>query len=1655
MARQRSGGFPAQGIPTLGEETADIVVREYLLFELSVLTRLRTPDTKVKGRRRSYVSQNRVYYRLCAHMQRGCTSVTLLVCSNGYLLMRCDEPGKPPIMKQVLWFQNPQKEIEAIALDPSGRQAVCACRDSSVYLVPVYTLLHPSTGAKQSWKADDLTRIIAPNRRGIPAQIVWWNSPDGRHIAIVGTQEGEVALIDVAGRKVVRGMNLKEEISLLDVVHHPGVTYLLIQSAGGTQWGLLLEKQKLDAHRKSSDIELAVPGFEVIHPHSVPKLNILYSQEGQSMFLPYCFNNFMDIVTLSTQSAMGHSCVAAHDYNSNIYKIFDSSIDNWLPLHVYRLPPQCTHVILTDRLMFVIYVQDGDIVFGVLSSHLSETSKQDQPLNEAAVMQTFFLPSDERVIAVYKCSFPAGYVNDKTSKESDQPNISQGVEHQVQIHRDKSTSKHELQTRIESHTVLEGCVLVTDVAVYQCKPRISPEGLFLELAMEEADTSLPDNLGITLGLDMNGLYGLAANRRLVEGQTKLAMRLYHRSEWSRLKQVANFVSQGYIPEALSLVLSALSKPDDLSTADKRKLADTAVRCFLYQILEGRSDEALIGRFRQFLMDNFDYDEISTLETFAEHGMQDLVFQVARSRGLVGQALEALLTHGSPELDCEQQCKLVSQGFISTMANAGNNAFLMSMTTQEAVNRLVEKPELSYRYMGLFSGFLDDLKLATLMKLAWLFDPSKPTIRPLLTRAVNTAKTSIQKCSSSVSLDTMSSQGSAESPLDTTQSFPKPSALVEFYLRVLIVLNRKRLDQGDSSSLLNFDPSTDGSSPSSDRIHQSVSLPPQRNVLSCGQFHVAMVSGDDVYTWGKAHGGRLGHGDIIPADGRSAPFRVETLHMHQIRIISVACGKEHTLALGEQGRVYSWGTSKCGQLGLGDRTTHTRPSLVQALTGQCCVAVACGQYHSMALTRDQKVYSWGWGVHGQLGHGSVEDQLQPRHVTALDPVRVTQMACGYCHSIVLSADGQVYICGSGTFGQLGLGKVVMKRTSPTLLDGFNKERVIVVASGLFHNIAVTSGPQKVYIWGKSPLELRQSLQSSRKRKTSRDASGDSIVVGRRRSVTVMESRPEDENQYLRPYAFDCGKICAPIKQVACSINHNLILTSGGQLYSFGKNDSGQLGLGHRTEQRIPVLVRISDEHCIAAVGSGIEFSVAITSQGQVFSWGSPENGQLGIDASHRSHLQLRPAININPRISKSAQLTRLIVSPTLVPGIPLVALASAIGMNDIEEESDEEDMESSDEEEEEVLDWDLPNLSSPDLSQPSYGPQSLTLSLTSLDAHYNHQTVLKLCHDWRVWHAAGDVCELDKNYPLALMYRLKERQGSGAELMGSDGEGGLKEITALVDRFLRLMFDKSTDVTPSDAETKESCKLLLVQILQFWAEQNLPQEALESLLRDHMDNVAYPLSVLLICDSPESSASVVSGSCVVPPNLIQRFTSKFCLEVTSAVVQHVNQGKPCDDYQPTGANPDETKERNNTLASPSAVSSKSDMYSQPGGTGTVAAERLWEEVLHNLGKDAQGRAHVTITKGEAAGLVDSTPAADEAEITDCVVFTCGHHYKKRTLQENVKSWINKMAALPVPLPSNTQSLSNLYSKGGGFLPTSCPACLHSSLQLEQQSEGMST
>ena len=88
-------------------------------------------------------------------------------------------------------------------------------------------------------------------------------------------------------------------------------------------------------------------------------------------------------------------------------------------------------------------------------------------------------------------------------------------------------------------------------------------------------------------------------------------------------------------------------------------------------------------------------------------------------------------------------------------------------------------------------------------------------------------------------------------------------------------------------------------------------------------------------------------------------------MAGIRVYSVAAAYRHSLALTEAGRVYTWGYGAAGRLGHGGFQERYTPALVESLRDIRVVAVAAGDFHSMALTGGGRVYTWGEGEYGQL------------------------------------------------------------------------------------------------------------------------------------------------------------------------------------------------------------------------------------------------------------------------------------------------------------------------------------------------------------------------------------------------------------------------------------------------------------------------------------------------------------------------------------------------------------------------------------------------------------------------------------------------------------------------------------------------------------------
>ncbi|XP_042079391.1 probable E3 ubiquitin-protein ligase HERC3, partial [Haplochromis burtoni] len=190
---------------------------------------------------------------------------------------------------------------------------------------------------------------------------------------------------------------------------------------------------------------------------------------------------------------------------------------------------------------------------------------------------------------------------------------------------------------------------------------------------------------------------------------------------------------------------------------------------------------------------------------------------------------------------------------------------------------------------------------------------------------------------------------------------------------------------------------------------------QVSQVTCGSQHTVVLTKDgQLYTWGQDSRGQLGLG--TNEQYVNSPQHVRSLSA--IPVVQVAAGGEQSFALSVSGGVFSWGRNDCGQLGLGDTQDRHTPTPVHYLNMKKTVSISCGKDHTAALTKDGAVFTFGSGQYGQLGHNSLQNEQRPRLVAELWGAKVTKVACGSYHTLVLTESKKVYSFGCNEQGQLG-------------------------------------------------------------------------------------------------------------------------------------------------------------------------------------------------------------------------------------------------------------------------------------------------------------------------------------------------------------------------------------------------------------------------------------------------------------------------------------------------------------------------------------------------------------------------------------------------------------------------------------------------------------
>jgi alpha-tubulin suppressor-like RCC1 family protein len=277
---------------------------------------------------------------------------------------------------------------------------------------------------------------------------------------------------------------------------------------------------------------------------------------------------------------------------------------------------------------------------------------------------------------------------------------------------------------------------------------------------------------------------------------------------------------------------------------------------------------------------------------------------------------------------------------------------------------------------------------------------------------------------------------------------------------------------------------------------------------------------------------------------------------------------HYFFTAENGTNLIWGVSAQGELGLNTSTTALSPTPIFFQSD--IVSCGSGCQHTVVLLEDGCIYGWGLNDGGQLGQGDQVNRMVPVLIPVPKGETAKKVACGGLYTAVVTVEGSLYTCGQNSYGQLGHGNKTY-RQELTKVD--LPYPVVDVICGHSFCIAITEG-ERVYSWG---------------------ANRDGECCLGHRTDTVHS--PE-KNKYLRA-----------TWQISAGSAHAMAIGEEGELFSWGWNGKGCLGLGNMTSSS-PTPMRVKTPERVRAVTCGSGQTLALLEGGDLLCWGFNSPGKHG-------------------------------------------------------------------------------------------------------------------------------------------------------------------------------------------------------------------------------------------------------------------------------------------------------------------------------------------------------------------------------------------------------------------------------------------------------------
>ena len=337
---------------------------------------------------------------------------------------------------------------------------------------------------------------------------------------------------------------------------------------------------------------------------------------------------------------------------------------------------------------------------------------------------------------------------------------------------------------------------------------------------------------------------------------------------------------------------------------------------------------------------------------------------------------------------------------------------------------------------------------------------------------------------------------------------------------------------------------------------------------CVGWHYTICLSDsgEVHSFGKNDLGQLGlgHNDKV-----LHPTLVPTL----FKIRSVSCGFHFTVCIDEEGSVWSFGDNDCGELGTGNRQVYNTPQKIMDIPP--IQTITCGGYHTLFIDKNKNLWSVGRNDCGQLALGTKGEnyQLNPQQTSFSN---ILKISAGFRHSMFQTEKEEIYSCGDNSHGELGWEiSETKKKYTPHQIS--NQPPNIVQFCCGFHHSLFLDDEGNVFGVGMNAFYGCLGI----------DSWGNFIKMDKIQNIP-------------------------PIQTILCSGYSSYLIDLEGNVWSFGLNANGQLGLNDKENRNSPTKIPTISEIVEISSGSCGYHFLAKNSQNEIFVVGDNQYGQLGND-----------------------------------------------------------------------------------------------------------------------------------------------------------------------------------------------------------------------------------------------------------------------------------------------------------------------------------------------------------------------------------------------------------------------------------------------------------